>query len=302
MNKQNYGFCFNSITIKDGEFIKKSKNSYGKMKINNEINFYKNILDNKIDFPIPQLKYFVLDDKIAIEFIENSDILTNIINKKNRDIYIKRIKDSVNIIHKIKLKIDNVIIMNDLKIETQDKILNRYDKFPWEKNFLFNSILSVNGVKFKNIKFYTDTIYSKLKFYLKDRDYYNIIHGDIHLGNILIDNQDNIFFIDPRGYFGESSVYGLQEYDFAKLLFGLSGYSIFDLMEIKELKIKEGNIEIEFIKKYENYIEGDDFDKITKLLFLSMWLGNNSCFIDFNKKITSLMIAFYYCEKYLFNL
>lgn len=302
MNKQNYGFCFNSITIKDGEFIKKAKNSYGKIKINNEINFYKNILDNRIDFPIPQLKHFVLDDRIVIEFIENSDILTNIINENNRDIYIKKIKDSVNIIHKIKLKIDKAIIMNDLKIETQDKILNRYDKFPWEKNSLFNSILSVNGVKFKNIKFYTDTIYSKLKFYLKDRDYYNIIHGDIHLGNILIDNQDNIFFIDPRGYFGESSIYGLQEYDFAKLLFGLSGYSIFDLMEIKELKIKEGNIDIEFIKKYENYIESEDFDKITKLLFLSIWLGNNSCFIDFNKKITSLMIAFYYCEKYLFNL
>ena len=302
MNKQNYGFCFNSITIKDGEFIKKAKNSYGKIKINNEINFYKNILDNKINFPIPHLKHFVLDDRIVIEFIENSDILTNIINEKNRDIYIRRIKDSANIIHKIKLKIDNEIIMNDLKIETQDKILNRYDKFPWGKNSLFNSILSVNGVKFKNIKFYTDTIYIKLRFYLKDRDYYNIIHGDIHLGNILIDNQDNIFFIDPRGYFGESSIYGLQEYDFAKLLFGLSGYSIFDLMEIKELKIKEGNIDIEFIKKYENYIEREDFDEITKLLFLSIWLGNNSCFIDFNKKITSLMIAFYYCEKYLFNL
>ena len=37
--------------------------------------------------------------------------------------------------------------------------------------------------------------------------------------------RDNeIIFIDPRGYFGNTKLYGLKQYDFAKLLFGLSGY------------------------------------------------------------------------------
>ena len=82
-------------------------------------------------------------------------------------------------------------------------------------------------------------------------------------------------------------------------MFGLSGYSFFDNLQINELVIKDNNIEIEFIKKYEFIFETELFDNIIKLLCLSIWLGNNSCFIDINKKITSLMIAYYYCEKYI---
>ena len=125
-----------------------------------------------------------------------------------------------------------------------------------------------------------------------------MIHGDIHLGNILVDG-NQVYFIDPRGYFGNTELYGLFEYDYAKLLFGLSGYSLFDNLYINELTIKGNNIEIDLIKKYEFIFESDLFDNITKLLSLSIWLGNNSCFIDINKKITSLMIAYYYCEKYI---
>jgi predicted unusual protein kinase regulating ubiquinone biosynthesis (AarF/ABC1/UbiB family) len=133
---------------------------------------------------------------------------------------------------------------------------------------------------------------------LNERNYYNLIHGDTHLGNILIDENQQIYFIDPRGYFGETKLFGLYEYDYAKLMFGISGYSIFDTMEIAELDIKDGNINIEFIKKYE-YVFTNMFDEITTLFCLSIWLGNNSCFTSINKKITSLMIAYYYCEKYL---
>jgi len=82
-------------------------------------------------------------------------------------------------------------------------------------------------------------------------------------------------------------------------MFGLSGYSIFDNLQIDELIIKNDNLEIDFINKYEYIFESELFDNITKLLCLSIWLGNNSCFIDINKKITSLMIAYYYCEKYV---
>ena len=107
------------------------------------------------------------------------------------------------------------------------------------------------------------------------------------------------YFIDPRGYFGNSKLFGLYEYDYAKLLFGLSGYSIFDNIIINELNIINDNVEIDFIKDYEYIFETGKFDKITILLCLSIWLGNNSCFSNINKKITSLMIAYYYCEKYL---
>ena len=298
MNKQNYGYQFNNIIINEEEVIKEFKNTYGKIKINNEINFYKFIKTKNIKFPVPKILN-ISDGKIIIEFIKNSVILTNVVTKKNINIFIKNIKKIINILHDNKINIDNKIILEDVRIEIFDKILNRYNNFLWSENLIFKSISSINGIKFKNINYYCQEINKKIFELIKDRKYYNLIHGDIHLGNMLINDKKEIFFIDPRGYFGNTKLFGIKEYDLAKLLFGLSGYSVFDLMEIEKLEIKERNLQILFIKDYENIFESKEFDNLTKLLTLSIWLGNNSCFGDENKKITSLMIAFYYCEKYL---
>jgi len=297
MNNNNYGFIFNDINIIDDKFIKKFKNSLGKKKINNEIKFYKQIIDNNISFNIPKLITYN-DGIIVLEFIKNSTTLTNIINETNIIDYYKIISAELEKIHNNKIIISQEKVYIDLKIEIIEKILNRFNEYDWYNNETFKQIDSVNNIKIKDIEYYSNKIFKKLIYYLQDRKFYNLIHGDIHLGNILVDG-NQVYFIDPRGYFGNTELYGLFEYDYAKLLFGLSGYSLFDNLYINELTIKGNNIEIDLIKKYEFIFESDLFDNITKLLSLSIWLGNNSCFIDINKKITSLMIAYYYCEKYI---
>ena len=298
MNENNYGFSFNDIIINNDIFNKKSKNSLGKFKINNEIEFYLYIINNNIDFPIPKLLKYQ-DGNLSIEYILNSSTLTNIIDNSNIFHYIDKIQKKIIKIHEIQKLVNFDIIKKDLNIEINKKIIDRFNEFDWNSNVLYNSIKTVNNIKFKNINYYCHIIHSKIIYYLDGRNYYNLIHGDIHLGNILLDENYNIYFIDPRGYFGESKLFGLYEYDYAKLLFGLSGYSIFDNIIINELNIINDNIEIDFIKDCEYIFEIGKFDKITILFCLSIWLGNNSCFSNINKKITSLMIAFYYCEKYL---
>jgi len=298
MNENNYGFMFNDITIQDNKLHKQSKNLLGKTKINFEIKFYKYIFENMIYFPMPRLLDFQ-DGFLSIEYIQNSNTMTNKINPNNINEYINKIKQYLSIIHDIQKPVYFEIIQRDLDIELHKKLLNRFNEFDWSSNELFNSIKSVNNIKFKNINFYCDIIKSKISSHLKERSYYNLIHGDTHLGNILLDENENILFIDPRGYFGESELFGIKEYDYAKLLFGLSGYSIFDNMEITSLNIVNNNIHIDFIKEYEYIFKKNMFDEISILFCLSIWLANNSCFSNINKKITSLMIAFYYCEKYI---
>jgi hypothetical protein len=298
MDKNNYGFIFNNIIIENNIFKKSSKNKLGELKIKNEIEFYLYIKNNNIAFPMPKLLDYS-NNEIILEYIKNSETLTNKINNKNVDFYINYIMNFMNKIHIIHKPITSNILKKDLEIEIKNKVLDRFNEYDWENNSIYKSIQYVNNIKIKNINYYCDIIYKKLHTYLDERNYYNLIHGDIHLGNILIDSSCNILFIDPRGFFGETKLFGLKEYDYAKLLFGLSSYSFFDNLHIDELVIKENNIEIDFIKKYEVIFETKLFDNITKLLCLSIWLGNNSCFIDINKKITSLMIAYYYCEKYI---
>ena len=212
---------------------------------------------------------------------------------------INLIKKNIGTIHLTHKPITSNILKNDLEIEIKKKVIDRFNEFDWKNNSLYNSIEYVNNIKIKNINYYCDVIYKKLYTYLDGRDHYNLIHGDIHLGNILLDSGKNILFIDPRGYFGDTKLFGIKEYDYAKLLFGISGYSMFDNLIIDKLNIVESNLEIEFIKDFEYIFETTHFDKITGLLCLSIWLANNSCFSNINKKITSIMIAYYYCEKYI---
>ena len=335
MNSQNYGFMFNNIEIRNNIFVKSAKNEYGSIKIKTEIEFYKNIIENKIDFQIP--KIYLLDISISIiemEYLSKYYALTNTFYTKysscteeeagsmsvtshtttlhpiiDQKYIIDKIIKGISILHNFTFKnITKEEYIKNIHIEIYDKIVNRFNDTKWE-NTQLNQIHSVNGIKIKNIHYYLQKINYKIMEIINKMKTYNLtlIHGDIHLGNILINDEHNICFIDPRGYFGNSGLFGVKEYDYAKLLFGLSGYSVFDEMQIETLQINNGNIEIEFIDNYCHIFETGvcagtypvgTFDEFTKLLSLSIWLGNNSNFIDDNKKITSLMIAFYLCEKY----
>ena len=298
MNKNNYGFKFNNILFEKNKVIKTFKNMYGKQKINNEIDFYIYILNNNIEFPMPKL-IEKGDGLLIIEYVEKSTTLTYILNNSNLFEYLNKIKKRLNNIHSVKIGVSSNDIKNDIVDETYNKAINRFNEFEWSKNELYNSIQSVNNIKVKNIYHYCEKIKQNVIKYFHSRDYYNLIHGDTHLGNILVNDDNELYFIDPRGYFGNSKLFGLYEYDYAKLLFGLSGYSLFDNMTIDKLNVENNNITIDFLKQYEYIFENSFFDKGTILLCLSIWLANNSCFSDINKKITSLMIAYYYCEKYM---
>lgn len=302
MNSNNYGFIFNEIVIQDNEFIKKGKNNHGIKKINNEIDFYNEITKNNINFKIPRLIDYD-NGIIKIEYLQNATILTNIINENNYENYLHLIFDKLKNIHIITKNVSKQIIENDILEEIQNKVKSRFNETNWNSFNEFNNIKSVNGIKIKNIDFYIEKIKSNIFDIVNKTDIheYNLIHGDVHLNNILLNYDENqLYFIDPRGYFGNTKLFGLKSYDYGKLLFGLSGYSIFDNMIIENLQIDyDGDIKIDFIKKFEFIFDVILFDRISILFALSIWLANNSCFIDVNKKITSLMIAFYYCEKHI---
>lgn len=301
MNLNNYGYIFNDIHFTENHVIKNGKNNKGISKINNEILFYNKINEENIAFPIPK----VINSKdgfLKIEYIKNSNVLTYSINNSNINAYIQTISRHLHILHENTIYVSRELIIKDTIKEVEKKVIERYNENKWTINEQFNKINSVNNIKIrKDISFYIEIIKHRLIQLINkyNINQYNLIHGDTHLGNILTDLSSNIYFIDPRGYFGNTKLYGLKQYDFAKLQFGLSGYSVFDNMHIEKLDINNDNLNIEFIKKYEYIFENNMFDEVTTLFCLSIWLANNSCFLNENKKLISLMISFYYCEKYL---
>lgn len=370
MNRQNYGFIYNELIfdISTNIVTKRSKHPDGITKLRKEINFYNSVskLNIPLPFYIPSLCISPLTSttlcastpELCIEYFPHHEPLTERFPYRDpsagRDT-IREIIDHITPLHKYSPRVK--LSLNEYKLairtEIMDKIIERYYSTDWIRiHSDFERIAYVNNRRVKSLIDYVHAIQKRI-FYLIDIQFYResfgrlselappvsrlndigvltYIHGDIHLGNIMVPRTDCIdkdthkyVFIDPRGYFASYDLYGEPRYDYAKLLFGVSGYSLFDQMEIHSLDIspfynelfKEQNvssslnINIPFIDDYCDIYEKirepewtnvlPEMDEITILLSLSIWLGNNSTFVAPEKKLTSLMISRYLCERYM---
>jgi dTDP-glucose pyrophosphorylase len=111
-----------------------------------------------------------------------------------------------------------------------------------------------------------------------------IIHGDLCFPNILYDPLSRLFkFIDPRGSFGESGIYGDGRYDIAKLLHSLDGGYDFLIHDMFALEREGSRLQLQqffpstreaVLKSFEQvFAPGYDLQEIRLLeglLFLSM--------------------------------
>ena len=298
-----YGSAFNELFINNNTIIKQSKTEYGNFKIKKEILFFKYIIDNSVTFPIPHIYEFnehsykmqYLQTHIPLykcfsDFFPNTQV--NILNKIYTHLHTLH-KSSNMSLHKN----DFSVLLFD---ETNTKIRKRYlEIIPLLSNY--TNITHVNGIRVKSFDTILDIIHTKVNKYIDAQKEYNLvpIHGDCQFNNILFRTEDDIVFIDPRGYFGNKEVYGLSEYDFAKVKFALSGYDIFDNMEINSLDIQDGNLTLPKIHLTDINTLFTDND-ITSILTISIWLGNAHCFKNnIPKAIFSFYYALYLATQYL---
>lgn len=116
----------------------------------------------------------------------------------------------------------------DLRKEVVTKVIDRCEKI---KAFLLN-------YKREDLEAVLEEAFARLVVFAVDSPDYDIergtlkywfCHGDLNGSNILV-NRDtlDVKFVDPRGYFGETKLYGWRPYEHAKLLYCLYGYDDFN--------------------------------------------------------------------------
>ena len=304
MNKlitNGYGSSFTSLTIENDTIIKKSTNAYGNFKTTNEIKFYKYILEKQYNWKIPVI-YYLDTDKIIMKYYKTYIPIYKLFytfSKTVQSTLLSCIIKELQILHTFEyITLNKEDFIHNIKIETQEKILLRYKDIELIIN-TYENIIYVNSMKLLsfndiliNINRYIDIYINSLSSYK-----FSIIHGDCQFSNILYNEENNdIIFIDPRGYFGDKKIYGLKEYDIAKVYFALSGYDYFDKLEVNNLIIRDNNnliiddfsINLEFLKKID----------IISVLVISIWLGNAHAFK--NNRMKTAMSHFY--ARYLLTL
>ena len=300
---------FNKITeISKNTLLKESLNQQGHKLIGNEKNFYKIIDTLSLTFPkiYKYNKY-----SFEMEYLKNIKPVSNFyINNELNANLLQNIFDSLEKLHNSKtLEISKKIFNRDIYIEVKDKIYNRLKKV----NILLNNfdIKKVNNIRIDfDIDYILDDLYKKIKqkfqntYNTKDDTKYVLIHGDCQFSNTLYDEENGkIYFIDPRGYFGKTKFYGIKEYDYAKVLYGLSNYDKFNNNQKYYFDIIDGNIKLNIketdLQKYKQIFEKNNIDFDLCMYFCIInWIG----LVQYNMNNIQKCIASYYNAIYMYHI
>mgnify|MGYP001188378655 FL=1 len=95
-------------------------------------------------------------------------------------------------------------------------------------------VITINGVSCQNPIYNLSVFEDSMSGIVNDNDY-NIIHGDPSFSNSLVDKDNQIWLIDPRGSFGNTKIYGDRRYDWAKFYYSAVGN--YDSMNSKKFKV-----------------------------------------------------------------
>ena len=179
--------------------------------------------------------------------------------------------------------------LHDLaEVESNDKdMMDVYFTKSWKRVGEVSSIIpyvdsptiKINGVSCQN-PIHNLSAFEDLMRVVSFNDHYNIIHGDPSFSNTLVDKDNNVWLIDPRGSFGKTKIYGDRRYDWAKFYYSAVGN--YDSMNSKKFKVTVRDVpEVELEIKtngYEEYgdiiVERSGMSKIEmNLIHASLWLS-----------------------------
>ena len=211
---------FNEITFKPPYAYKKCMNKEYYHLIQAEQEWYKCV--KKYNFPyIPKI-YQQTDNSISMEYIvgkhpfnitepsQQYEILHDIINALKHLHDLDRIDANNKDLHEIYIEKPLLRISH---------IKQLYPNIEKHKTLLINNIETPNLLHTKN----NDNNISEKLLLPKESNFFTIIHGDPTFSNIIIDYNNQLYFIDARGKFGDTMLYGDPLYDYAKLYYSMIG-------------------------------------------------------------------------------
>lgn len=211
---------FNSIEIIGNILIKRGIDPKYRDLIRKETSWYKKLSQGDPTRSRLMPKLYSYDDaSMVMEYLEGYETIHHYIERTGDYSIIDHEIRMLNLLHEEEIKVDKDIVLNDITQEFYYKTCGRIGSIQ-------DMLIRYDDKEFSH---YVEVGFDYLKSQLV-RDKYSFIHGDTNGSNVMVHPKTkDIKFIDPRGYFGNTALYGLPEYDFAKVKYFLCGYDDFNL-------------------------------------------------------------------------
>ncbi len=288
---------FNSVIIENDKVTKTYSDPEFKKLIELEVEWYKFMNQRNYD-GVPKIFTY---EPLQMERIDGMHPYQMGNFKENEKIEIvKNIMEKLKQIHSLDKTSKKNEDLYDVYVE---KTLKRIEPATMILKNKSDMKFKINGKRVQFLSKDSREIMNEMFKKLTPINYFYPIHGDPTFSNTIVTKNGDIKFIDPRGYFGKTKIFGDSRYDFAKLYYSAVGnYDQFNNGNFKlELNLPEVNIDI-VSSKFEIT---DDFFKDTfkdiykdiKILHSMIWLSLSGYVLnDYDSILASYFLGLYYLE------
>lgn len=281
---------FNTIEFVGDHVFKAATNNQGQDIIAKEIAWYEKLgelnVHNFVELPVPKVwvspnrdSFFMTKAKGVPIWKAWSDL-----SPVDRKFVMEQVIDGQQKLFDLGrsyVAIENVI--NDVRIESGTKLFKRYAEI---ENVIkaFGDMRVVNGHELQELdpRVTIHRLCTALEDHYLSLDpqslEYGFIHGDLQFSNAMVDIETRrVTIIDPRGYFGKTTGYGLADYDLGKMLYALHGYDQFNYNKTFGIQL-DGRGRLDFVVDHPSHegIEGvlETHFKREHYLWLAVcWIG-----------------------------
>jgi hypothetical protein len=180
----------------------------------------------------PYIPHIYSYGPLAISRVEGQPVYRANLNPDGKRRVLERVMSGLYLMHSYgRRSADQTSLME----EYYRKILRQLDLVKANIPFANKPYISINGSNCHNVLFFRNEFRQLVKDHLYTQEF-QPIHGDVTFTNILLDDTGHIYFINARGYFGHSAVYGDVYYDWAKLYASINGN--FDQFNLKNFTLE----------------------------------------------------------------
>ena len=259
---------FNKMTITEDKVIKEAIDAQGECLAVREIAWYKKMQGFSYN-NIPRIYSF---SPLTMERVNGK----NVYEYANASMELKAkilsgIIENLKELHSIENAPYSEESFRDAYLE---KTFNRLSKVQKLVPFADKPTIKINGKECRNVFFHKEELEKLVMQFAPQK--FSLIHGDSTFSNIIVKDDGSSIFIDPRGYFGKTEIFGDPAYDWVKLYYSLvSNYDQFNLKRF-DLTIAENEVILK--------IESNGFETLENLFFEQ--LGN-----EVSRKQMKLLLA-----------
>jgi len=292
---------FNKITIDGDTVIKEAIDDQGKKLAGLESAWYQHAI--KLGAPnIP--KIYAHNGQLRMERIVGKNVYEyNDLTHAEKRTILQKLTNALSGLHKLeRVPADTFSLKEAYYGKTMDRLRRVRDLIP----FADKKTITVNGRQCCNVFFYKRDL-EKILDSLPCPEF-AFIHGDCTFSNMMLHGGGYLepVFIDPRGYFGQTKLYGDPNYDWAKLYYSVIGnYDRFNLKDFR-LTIGESAIDLKIASNRWEDLENDFFEmsgadsQVIKLLHAVIWLSLTTyAWQDYDSICGAFYNGLYYLEEVL---